>query len=222
MRLRAVLLDLDGTLTDPGMGITNSILYALREMGREAMPRESLYRFIGPPLRESFERFCGMSEAESEEALRLYRVYFADRGLFENEVYPGIREMLAALHAAGIPLVLATSKPEIYARKILSHFALSEYFSFIGGSELSGERVRKADVIAYCLRAIGVGESENRSDFLMIGDRMHDIEGAHAHGIQAVGVLWGYGSAAEMAEAGADETAASPEALTKWILQGTT
>lgn len=220
MRAETILFDLDGTLTNPGLGITNSILYALGEMGRDTPPRESLYRFIGPPLRESFEKFCGMNEAESAEALRLYRVYFAERGLFENEVYPGVPAMLAALRDAGVTLLLATSKPEIYARRILAHFSLSEYFVFAGGSELSGERVRKADVIAYSLAKAGISRAADRRDIWMVGDRLHDIEGAREHGIPAVGVLWGYGSAEELTAAGASVLVDSPEDLTKQMLAG--
>ena len=212
----AILFDLDGTLTDPGLGITSSILYALEKMGRPLPPRESLYPFIGPPLVESFMKYCAMSEAEAQEALRLYREYFSVTGLFENSVYDGIPALLDGLRERGFRLYLATSKPEIYARRIAERFDLARRLIFMGGAELSGERTAKADVIAYVMREAGLTPGE----CIMVGDRRHDAEGAAAHGIPCIGVLWGYGDEAELRAAGAAHIAADPDGLFRLITDG--
>jgi len=203
---KILLFDLDGTLTDPALGITNSILYALEKMGFPRPPRAELYPFIGPPLVESFQKYCSMTAAEAEHALAVYREYFSVTGLFENEVYEGIPAALANLRAAGFSLCLATSKPEKFARQIMDHFDLAKYFDFIGGADIEGARGAKADVIGYVLAAVGA----HAADALMIGDRMHDAEGAAAHGIPTVGVTWGYGSEEELRRAGAIRLARTP------------
>ncbi|MBE6561901.1 MAG: HAD family hydrolase [Ruminococcaceae bacterium] len=209
-----ILFDLDGTLTDPGLGITNSILYALGKMGFPKPPRENLYPFIGPPLTESFQKYCGMTAAQAEEALRLYREYFSVTGLFENSVYDGIPEMLASLRNAELRLCLATSKPEIYARRIVERFDLAPYLDFVGGATLSGERNAKADVIAYVLNETGTAADQT----IMVGDRRHDVEGAAVHRIPAIGVLWGYGDETELRTAGAAQIASDPGELARLIL----
>jgi len=209
-----ILFDLDGTLTDPGLGITNSILYALGKMGFPKPPRENLYPFIGPPLTESFQKYCGMTAAQAEEALRLYREYFSVTGLFENSVYDGIPEMLASLRNAELRLCLATSKPEIYARRIVERFDLAPYLDFVGGATLSGERNAKADVIAYVLNETGTAADQT----IMVGDRRHDVEGAAVHRLPAIGVLWGYGDETELRTAGAAQIASDPGELARLIL----
>ena len=209
-----ILFDLDGTLTDPGLGITNSILYALGKMGFPKPPRENLYPFIGPPLTESFQKYCGMTAAQAEEALRLYREYFSVTGLFENSVYDGIPEMLASLRNAELRLCLATSKPEVYARRIVERFDLVPYLDFVGGATLSGERNAKADVIAYVLNETGTAADQT----IMVGDRRHDVEGAAVHRIPAIGVLWGYGDETELRTAGAAQIASDPGELARLIL----
>lgn len=209
-----ILFDLDGTLTDPGLGITNSILYALDKMSFPKPPRENLYPFIGPPLTESFQKYCGMTAAQAEEALRLYREYFSVTGLFENSVYDGIPEMLASLRKAELRLCLATSKPEIYARRIVERFDLAPYLDFVGGATLSGERNAKADVIAYVLNETGTAADQT----IMVGDRRHDVEGAAVHRIPAIGVLWGYGDETELRTAGAAQIASDPGELARLIL----
>jgi len=209
-----ILFDLDGTLTDPGLGITNSILYALGKMGFPKPPRENLYPFIGPPLTESFQKYCGMTAAQAEEALRLYREYFSVTGLFENSVYDGIPEMLASLRNAELRLCLATSKPEIYARRIVERFDLAPYLDFVGGATLSGERNAKADVIAYVLNETGTAADQT----IMVGDRRHDVEGAAVHRSPAIGVLWGYGDETELRTAGAAQIASDPGELARLIL----
>ena len=194
------LFDLDGTLTDPALGITNSIIYALEKMGREIPPRESLYSFIGPPLIQSFQSL-DMTKEEAERALQIYREYFSVKGLFENTVYDGIPNALCKLNDCGIKLLLATSKPELYAKQIIEHFGLDKYFTAIYGASMDEKRVDKADVIRYAAKSAGIA---NLNKAVMIGDRMHDILGAKKNGIVSIGVLWGYGSEDELKEAGAD------------------
>lgn len=191
------LFDLDGTLTDPGLGIKNSIRYALQHFGCPPLEEEVLNRFIGPPLLDSFQRYCGVSEEDAKELIRLYREYFSDKGLFENTVYPNVPETLERLRASGASLFLATSKPEPFARRILEHFALSDFFAFVGGSTLEGARTDKAEVIAYVLAETGIDPRAS----VMVGDRSYDILGGKACGLDTVGVLFGYGKPEEFAHA---------------------
>ena len=203
-----VLFDLDGTLTDPGLGITNSVMHALNHYGIHVADRSELYKFIGPPLSQSFERYYGFGTEDAHHAVEVYREYFAVKGLFENLVYPGIEELLKELKAQGKVISLATSKPEVYAKQILEHFKLDMYFDFISGSLLSGERVDKGEVITWALdslREMGVDCTSEK--VVMIGDREHDIIGAHKNQIPAIGVLFGYGSREEFEAAGADAVA---------------
>ncbi len=197
---RNILFDLDGTLTDPMLGITKSVRYALAHFGISVATLQELTPFIGPPLKGSFQKFYGFSEAEAELALQKYREYFAETGMFENEVYEGIPALLSLLKQQNKHLFVATSKPEIYAKKILDHFHLSEYFTFVGGSLLSGERVEKTDVIHYVLSE----NSIDKNDAIMVGDRCFDITAAKAAGLSSIGVLYGYGDYKELADAGAD------------------
>lgn len=211
---KIICFDLDGTLTDPGIGITNSVMYALNKYGIVVSDRSELYKFIGPPLSESFERFYGFSKEESVRAVDVYREYFSVKGLFENEVYDGIENLLKALKEQDKIICLATSKPEAFAKRILEHFHLDSYFDYIVGSMLNGDRTNKADVIAWvfhCLDQDGV--EWNKEQVVMIGDREHDIIGAHKNDIPAIGVLFGYGDEAEMNAAGADDVAASVREL---------
>ena len=195
-----VLFDLDGTLTDPGVGITNSVAHALAHWNIEVKDRAELYKFIGPPLSDSFMRYYGFSEEDAIHAIAVYREYFSVKGLYENEVYPGIPELLSALKAAGKTVVLATSKPEGFAVEILRHFGLYDYFDIIAGASMDESRNKKADVIAY---AISQMKNPDLSRMIMIGDREHDILGAKQIGIDSIGVLYGYGDRAEHEKAGA-------------------
>lgn len=195
-----LLFDLDGTLTDPMVGITSSVQYALEKFGIHVRYLKELIPFIGPPLAESFQKFYGFSKEDAEKAIQYYREYYAPKGIFENEVYEGIPEMLAHLTEAGFTLLVATSKPTVFARKVLKHFGMVDYFSFVGGSELDGSRTKKAEVISYILKTCGIEAKEA----IMIGDRRHDIEGGKACGLESVGVLYGYGTEQELTEAGAD------------------
>lgn len=197
-----ILFDLDGTLTDPGTGITNSVAYALARFGIAVADRAELYRFIGPPLMDSFMEYYGLTEAQATEAVAVYREYFADKGWAENRVYDGIEPLLASLEAAGKVLLVATSKPEVFARRILAHFGLDKYFAVIRGVALQAPRgYSKADVIREALASVGVTDL---SQAVMVGDRRHDIEGAKAVGLASIGVLYGYGDKAEHERAGAD------------------
>ena len=202
MRWRYLLFDLDGTLTDPMLGITRSVQYALRRFGIEVDDLRTLCRFIGPPLKESFRDFYGMDDEQDARAVALTREYFAQRGIFENRLYEGIPELLTELQAAGCMLAMATSKPEPFARQIAEHFHLADRFTLIGGATMDGTRTAKRDVVRYVLGALDV---EDPTAAVMIGDRRYDIEGAAAEGIASIGVLWGYGSREELAAAGAGQ-----------------
>ena len=206
------LLDLDGTLTDPGTGITNSVMYALKKFGIEVADRKELYSFIGPPLPDSFMKYYGFSEEQAAQAVMYYREYFRDKGIFENEVYPDIPETLRALKEKGVTVALATSKPYEFSVRILEHFNLMQYFDYIGAATMDGRISKKADVIAHLLQEIG---NVNPDEVLMVGDRDQDINGAKANGLQSIGVLWGYGSEEELKEAGADYILAKPWDITE-------
>lgn len=201
-----ILFDLDGTLTDPGIGITNSIAYALDKFGIAVGDRRSLYKFIGPPLMESFQQFCGFSTAKAKDAIAYYREYFGETGIFENKVYDGIEGLLQGIQAEGKRAVVATSKPEAYAVRILDHFGLSRYFTFVAGSRMDGTRIQKHEVIAYALSETQVAD---RSSTVMVGDRKHDMIGAKKNGLESIGVLFGYGSRAELEQAEATYLAES-------------
>lgn len=210
-----ILFDLDGTLTDPGLGITNSVMYALERMEFPVPPRQELYKFIGPPLVESFQMFCGMDEAQALEAVRQYRVYFPVKGLYENEVYEGIVPMLQKLSGAGKRLVLATSKPEVYAKTIMAHFSLDRYVTCIAGATMGPGRNQKGQVIAYALEEFGI----DPETAVMVGDREHDVLGAKENGLSTIGVTFGYGSGEELLAAGAARLAGSPEELTQILME---
>ena len=195
-----IFFDLDGTLTDPGVGITNSVAYALKKWDIEVSERSLLYPFIGPPLSDSFQQYFGFSKEDSMKAIEYYREYFRDRGIFENEVYDGVHELLTALRTEGKKIVLATSKPEGFARTILKHFDLMKYFDFVAGTSMDESRNKKGQVIAYALESLGITD---RSTVVMVGDREHDVIGAKENGLDSIGVLFGYGSREELENAGA-------------------
>ena len=195
-----ILFDLDGTLTDPGEGITNSVAYALKKYGIEVADKKSLYSFIGPPLKDSFMKYYGFSEEKSMEAIMFYREYFRETGIFENKVYDGVTELLRKIKASGRKTVLATSKPEEFALRILEHFDLMKYFDVVAGASMDEKRNKKGDVITYALEKGGFGKSGT----VMIGDREHDIFGAKENGLDSIGVLYGYGDREELEKAGAD------------------
>lgn len=210
MDKKYLMFDLDGTLTDPQEGITNSVAYALEQYGIHVEDRTSLNKFIGPPLKDSFMEYYGFQEAQAEEAVWKYREYFNDDGIFENKVYPGIPKMLRCLKEQGKMLIVATSKPTVYAKRILERFELSQYFADVQGSEMDGSRTKKEDVIRYALEQNKITEIDRA---VMIGDREHDIIGAKNCGLDSIGVLFGYGSRAELEACGADRIVDSVEML---------
>lgn len=205
-----VLFDLDGTLTDPGVGITNSVAYALQKYGIHVSQRSELYPFIGPPLRDSFEKFYGFSKEQAEEATAYYREYYKDKGIYENRLYEGIEETLKTLSDEGATLLVATSKPEQFALKILDHFSIRGYFSYVAGATMDGVRSKKSEIIDDALRK---GKISDLSSTIMVGDREYDIRGAKQAGIASLGVLFGYGSLSELLSAGADYIVKQPEEI---------
>jgi phosphoglycolate phosphatase len=237
-QLTHILFDLDGTLTDPALGITNSIMYALKSFGIDVADRTTLYKFIGPPLLDSFHNFYGFDAEKARLAMKKYREYYAGEmtnadeatnngckadnvtvsatlpGIFENSVYEGLVPLLERLCVAGRKLYVATSKPEVYAKQILDHFDLSRYFEFCGGSDMEETRVKKAEIIAYVMETCGL----QKESCIMVGDREHDVIGAKANGIPCIGVLYGYGSETELTAAGASYLAKTPADVGKVIL----
>jgi phosphoglycolate phosphatase len=203
-----LFFDLDGTLTDPKPGITASIQYALQKLDREVPSQDELVWCIGPPLRASFVTLLGGDEL-ADRAVALYRERFGDVGLFENSVYPDIAGVLALLTQPSRRMFVATSKPHVFAKRIIDHFGLAGHFEHVFGSELDGTRVHKADLLAYALEQTGVDASRA----LMIGDRSHDVNGAKANGMDAIGVTYGYGSREELITAGARHLCVSPRAI---------
>jgi phosphoglycolate phosphatase len=212
---KSILFDLDGTLTDPREGIIKSVCHALQKEGYSHPPESELTWVIGPPLRGSFQQLTKGDEAVVSRLLGHYRDRFAPIGLFENKVFPDIPQVLATLRTAGFDLYLATSKPAVYAKRILEHFQLTTYFTDIGGSELDGTREDKAEVIEDIVQKNGLDVSE----CVMIGDREHDIYGAKKNKMDAVGVLYGFGSAEELTRAGAIATLATPRDLLHYLIQ---
>ncbi len=211
-----VFFDLDGTLTDPGIGITNSVAYALSKWNIEVADRSELYKFIGPPLLDSFSEYYGFSPEQAQEALKYYREYFRSKGIYENEVYPGVVEMLESLKSSGKKIVLATSKPEDFAVIILKHFDLYPYFDFVAGATMDEKRTKKGDVIAYALESCGITEA-NLKNVIMVGDRKHDVLGAKENNLDCIGVLFGYGDREELENAGAKFIAEKVEDILTFI-----
>lgn len=211
--MRTVLLfDLDGTLTDPGEGITNSVAYALASFGITVEDRTSLYPFIGPPLADSFARFYGMDRNQVQQAVEKYREYFSRQGMYENLPYPGIHQALDELKQAGVRLLTATSKPLEFAVPILRRFELYGYFDYVGAADLAGSRSHKSQVIAHTLVQAAVSDL---SHAMMVGDRSYDVLGAKENGLECAGVLYGYGSRQELTQAGASVLIENPAELVR-------
>ena len=200
MKTTTVLFDLDGTLTDSGPGIMNSVKYALEKVGEPIPDVDELRKFIGPPLKGQFMEHCGIDEEKAAEMVTLYREYFTVTGIFENSVYDGVEEMLKTLKQAGIKIAMATSKPEKFAKIIADHFGLAQYF----------------DVIRYVLEQC---EEKELDKIVMVGDRSYDILGGHAEGLKVIGVLYGYGDLKELSEAGADALATTPQEVAEQVLE---
>ena len=210
-----LLFDLDGTLTDPEEGITKAVQLALAHFGIQVEDRTSLRPFIGPPLWDQFQEYAGLSAEQSDEAVKVFRQYYLEKGVYENREYDGIRQMLGALKCAGYRLYVATSKPETTAGIVMKYFGFTDYFAYVAGADLEGTRVRKADVIRYLLEKEGIADP---GEAVMIGDRKHDVLGAKEVGMESIGVLYGYGSREELEEAGAGCIAASVEELEEYLL----
>ena len=209
-----LLFDLDGTLTDPGEGITNSVAYALGKFGIEVTDKTTLYNFIGPPLVDSFMKYYDFNKEDALLAVDYYREYFGVTGIFENRVFDGIPELLDTIKKTGRIIALAPSKPEQYATRILDHFDLSQYFDFIGGATMDETRSKKADVIEYTLKQLNVTD---KSNVVMVGDRHHDIDGANQNCLDSIGVLFGYGDREELETAGATYIAKTVNDILKFI-----
>jgi phosphoglycolate phosphatase len=203
--MKYILFDLDGTLTNPVIGITKSIQYALSSKGIQITDLNSLTKYIGPPLRNTFMEF-GFNVEEAEELVAKYREYYSVTGIYENEAYDGIEGLLHRLKGDGKKLYTATSKPEHFAKIILEHFHLDHYFEDICGATMDNSRGTKEEVIRYVLEKNKIMDFD---EVVMIGDREHDVEGAKKVGVASIGVLFGYGSRNELVEAGADYLAAT-------------
>ena len=210
-----IFFDLDGTLTDSAPGITAAIAYAFEKLGIPPESREALRRFVGPPLVEAFQRDKGMDAATAQRGLQLFREYYTERGILENSPYPGISAVLKKLRDAGKKLAVATSKPEVHARRVLHNYALEDYFHMICGSTLDESRVHKEEVISFLLDQLNRPAPEQ---IVMVGDRCHDVKGAALFGIQTIGVLYGYGSKEELLQAGAIALAETPADLLKLLI----
>ena len=196
----AILLDLDGTITDSAPGITDTLAYTFAAMGLLVPDADELLRYVGPPILDSFRDRAGMSLDERMRALEIYRERYLDRGAYDAVLYPGMGELVRDIAAAGIPLSLATSKPELPATLMLEHFTIAEHFTIITGASADETRSAKADVVAEALVRLRAMDAD-LSRPVMIGDRVHDVEGAAAHGIPTIAVRWGYGDEAEHAHA---------------------
>ncbi len=195
-----ILFDLDGTLSDSSQGIINSIIYALEKYDVNDYDMPLLRKFLGPPLHESFEKFMGFDKEKSLQAVKLYREYFSSKGLFENEIYGGVSDLLQNLKENGKALIVATSKPQLFTDRIMEHFNLAKYFDFIAGSNMDTTRSKKAEVIEYALSECNI---KDKSKVVMIGDRAEDVIGAQTVGVDSIGVEYGYGTFDELKNAGA-------------------
>lgn len=215
-----LLFDLDGTLTDPKVGITTCVQYALQSLGIEEPDLDKLEHFIGPPLKEHFMESYDLTEEQAQAALDKYRERFRDIGIYENELYEGIPQMLYNLQSKGVFLAVASSKPTEFVERVLEHFNIRKYFKVVVGSEMDGTRVAKHEVIREALSQLFGQHPVRRENVLMIGDRHHDIEGARKMGLESVGVLYGYGSMEELKNARADFIVASVEELGRLLERG--
>ena len=208
-----ILFDLDGTLTDSGPGIMNGFEYSLGKMGIEYPDRDFLKQFVGPPLSESFEKKLGFSPEDAARGIAYYKEYYADKGVYENDVYPGIKDLLEKLKSSGKKMIVATTKAELMANVVLDHFGLREYFDLLVATDFV-ERKDKIDVLKYAIETAGVDVKKA----VMVGDRHYDITGAAHFGLESVGVLFGYGSRQELEEAGATCIAETVEDLAEILL----
>ena len=210
-----ILFDLDGTLTDSGLGITNSVRHALEKAGQPVPSQSVLESYIGPPLFESFMEISYLTAEQAAQAVIDYRETYQVTGIFENVLYDGIKEVLAELADAGKKIILATSKPEPYARQILDHFGITAYFDGIFGASMDGKLVDKADIIALAIAANAPDLTLDNA--VMVGDRFYDIAGAKKNKLPSIGVTYGFGNKEELTSAGADFIAATPSEILAYI-----
>ncbi len=210
-----IIFDLDGTLTESGTGIKNSVRYTLQHYGLPMEDDESLNRYVGPPLVNSFQMYMGFTEEQAMEAIKVYRSYFTTKGMFENRVYDGVEQMLKALKAAGKRMFIATGKPTVYSEQILEHFHLEQYFECVCGIGLKEAATEKDELITQVLKFAGITPNE----CVMVGDRKFDIMGANTVGVIPIGVTYGYGSREELETAGADMIVDTVEQLQELLLQ---
>ena len=210
-----ILFDLDGTITDSGEGITKSVQYALKSFDIKVDNLGDLNKFIGPPLKDSFKKYYNFDDEKAELGLKKYREYYAEKGIFENSLYDGVVELLEELKKNNKTIVLATSKPEVYAKQILEYFKVDKYFTFAAGSDFEETRVKKGEVIKYALEEAKISDL---SKVVMIGDREHDIIGAKENNIKSIGVLYGYGDVVELTQARAEYIAKTPKEILNIVL----
>jgi phosphoglycolate phosphatase len=215
MKYKYIFFDLDGTIIDSSEGVTNSVAYALEKYNIKASDKKELYKFIGPPIIESFRKFYGFSKEEANTALKYYREHYKEEGVLENTLYPGIVDLIKALKDDNRTLIIATSKPEVYAKQILEDFGIAKFFTHIAGSTLDGTRLTKSHVMKY---AVEISDIEDFSKAVMIGDREYDVLGAKEMGLSSIGVLYGFGSRKELEKAGADFIATSAKDIGKILL----
>ncbi len=215
-RYKCIAFDLDGTLTDPAQGLLNGFVYAFRKLGIDYGERDALRRFIGPPLFECWQREFGFSAEEADEAIELFREYYTVYGWRENRVYEDIPRVLGELRSRGKTLVVATSKPEDQARRIIRLFGLEKLFDYVGGAVCHHNRATKREVLKYSLSEAGITDL---SSCVMVGDRVFDAEGASLLGMDSIGVLWGHGDAREIAEAGFTYTVGTPGELLSLLIK---
>lgn len=214
MKYKYILFDLDGTITDPKEGITKSIQYALGKYNINIEDLDSLVKFIGPPLIDSFKEYYGFSIEKSKEAVEFYREYYRVKGIFENLLYPGILSLLQDLKSIGCKIILATTKPTVFAEQILEYFNVRSFFDYVVGSNLDGTRSKKGEIIKYIINICGI---ENLDEVIMVGDRKYDIIGAKENNIDSLGVTFGYGSIEELKEADPTYISDSAENIYKII-----
>lgn len=211
-----ILFDFDGTIANTGRGIVNAAGYALEKFGITVKDKTELYKFVGPPLVAAFEDFYGFTEEKAVKAVEYYREYYKTKGVFETDIYPGIKPLLKTLKTEGYTVAVATSKPEFFVHQISDSEDISKYFDVVSGATFDASRGTKEEVIRYALELLN---KENADGVVMVGDRFYDAEGAKKCGIPTIGVLYGFGSEEELKKAGVFATAKTPEEVHKIILE---
>lgn len=215
MKYKNILFDLDGTLTEPKEGILNSVRFALDKLGIKENEVGDLMKFIGPPLHASFRDFCGLSGEAVEDGVRYFREYYAEKGINENEIFPGVAELLEELQKTGANSFIATSKPTVFAEKVLEQFGIDKYFQCVLGSNLNGTESGKPEIISHIIEKFKL----EKESTIMIGDRFYDIIGAKENGIDSIGVTFGYGSGSELKEAKATHICKSVKEIGSLLLK---